>query len=153
MINTLTELAKKHGTDKASGEHQYTKTYDTLFQDKRQKIKKVLEIGIHKGGSLRMWAEYFPFAKIFGIDVVENKLIQEGNIQSFLADQGNDIQLAEVIQKIGDDIDLIIDDGSHEPADQKTSLDMFWPCLKIGGLYVIEDMPVSGKEGMLIFHK
>ena len=35
--------------------------------------------------------------------------------------------------------DIIIDDGSHQPAHQKTSFNTLWPNLNDGGLYIIED--------------
>jgi hypothetical protein len=35
--------------------------------------------------------------------------------------------------------DLVIDDGSHIPAAQRATLRRFWPLLREGGRYVIED--------------
>ena len=36
--------------------------------------------------------------------------------------------------------DLIIDDGSHASIHHIVTLDSLYPCLKNGGIYVIEDM-------------
>src|SRR5882672_934336 len=79
-IDPLTALAIKHGTDKW-GPHFYTPVYHALFAHLRDRPIRLLEIGIGGyeyntvgGASLAMWAEYFPRARIVGIDVVPKTL-------------------------------------------------------------------------------
>ena len=78
----LSELAFKYGTDKCPQlNHAYTPFYYELLKDKRQSIKKVLEMGIGNrelqkkyfphcvtGASLFMWKDFFPNAQIYGAD-------------------------------------------------------------------------------------
>ena len=62
----LTQLALKYGTDKAS--HRFTRHYNMLFCKGRNDIRRVLEVGVFGGASIKMWHEYFPNATIFGVD-------------------------------------------------------------------------------------
>ena len=62
----LTQLALKYGTDKAS--HRFTRHYNMLFCKGRNDVRRVLEVGVFGGASIKMWHEYFPNATIFGVD-------------------------------------------------------------------------------------
>jgi hypothetical protein len=151
MTTELCELAKKHGTDKGEF-HRYTPHYHELFKDRRNEVKKVLEIGIGDvpgmsntvpnyvpGASLRMWAEYFPNAEIYALDNMANLLINEGRIHSFCADQGDERSMRRILPELGTDFDLIVDDGSHAPEHQVSSAKILIPLLAVHGVYVIED--------------
>lgn len=83
----LTEIANETGTDKGTVHkdgHAYTLVYEPLFEQLRDRPINLLEIGLSIGGpelgqpasrkvtdapSIRMWHEYFPKARIFGIDI------------------------------------------------------------------------------------
>ncbi len=138
-MTPLCELAVKYGCDKTpSIHHRYTPYYHELLQGRT--IRAVLEIGIFKGASLRMWRDYFPEALIWGIDNDPNCLVQEERIQSLLCDQSDPVSLNEFGDKFCPYFDLIVDDGSHNEQHQKISFWMLFPLLKTGGLYVIEDV-------------
>ncbi len=66
---TLDELAARHGTDKRVGIHAYTKWYEALLSPLRWQPINFLEIGVQNGYSIKMWADYFPNAKLVGIDI------------------------------------------------------------------------------------
>jgi len=138
----LCALAEHYGTDKRPEPlgHGYTHYYHSLFADRRESIRKVMEIGIDVGASLRMWRDYFPNATIYGVDVDPNKLITEDRIQCFLCDQSSESALIDLTFRVGDSFDLIIDDGSHRPHDQITTANVLIPSLTPGGIYVIEDV-------------
>src|SRR6267154_394057 len=114
---SLCLLALQYGTDKAprSG-HGYTPYYHELFASRRGQVRKVLEIGIDVGASLRMWRDYFPSATIYALDSDTSKLISEHRIQSLFCNQGDSVQLQIAMDWAGHDFDLILDDGSHEPS-------------------------------------
>lgn len=138
----LDELAIKYGTDKSSKEHNYTPIYEDLLGYKRDKIFKVLEIGVKRGASLKMWEEYFPNANIYGIDI-ESRVIEGDRIYTAVADQSDKASLLDAMNHIENDLnafDLIIDDGSHKKEHQLVSLETLLPCLKDDGLYIIEDL-------------
>ena len=146
-MTQLCDLAVKYDSDKGPQGHSYSVIYDALFQNRN--IRKALEIGLninvasgsgYSAPSLRMWADYWPQAEIWGLDKDEVKLVNEGRIHSALCDQSKKDSLEAVVPIIGSKFDLIIDDGSHEPQDQILTAQILMPLLNTGGLYIIEDM-------------
>ena len=143
----LKPIAAKYGSDKCAW-HSYGPIYDSIFAGAT--VRKVLEIGIgckavmgdayENGASLRMWAEYFPDAEIYGLDISPDALVNEGRIHSHVCDQGKIQSLLAARDFIGSDFDLIVDDGSHQPEHQILSACVLWPCVAPGGRYVIEDV-------------
>jgi len=149
----LCEIAYKYGTDKCPQIcHFYTEFYYPTLKDKRESIKKVLEIGVgclktmHRGphyttgASLHMWRDFFPNAQIYGIDILPETIFKKDRIETFLCDAYSKKDLVELIDKIGSDIDLVIDDGSHITEHQIFTCLTLKPLLKKGVIYVIEDV-------------
>ena len=135
---TLTELAEKHGTDKCpSIAHSYTPFYEELMAGRD--IRRLLEIGIWEGQSLRMWEEWLPGAEIYGVDIDPARLVWGGRIRSSLCDQGDGSALAELARSIGV-LDVVVDDGSHLAIHQVVSANALLPFVAPGGLYIIEDV-------------
>lgn len=148
-MTELCKLAAKYGTDKI----WYTPFYHLLFEHRRDYLtKKVLEIGIgsvsamkhvpgyQPGASLRMWRDYFPDAQIFGVDKDTSVLFQEDRIKTSYCDQADANELLAIGQWTGGGLDLIVDDGSHDPLHQLWTARMLLSYLKPGGIYVIEDV-------------
>ena len=125
-----TELIKnyftKYDSDK-SKIHNYHLIYGSLFK-KRNKIKKVLEIGLgtdneklisnmgrrgKPGASVKAFRDFFPKAKIYGADIDKEILFKDKRINTFYVDQTNLMSLKNLYKKIGSNFDLIIDDGLH----------------------------------------
>lgn len=76
-VTELCQLGRKHGTDKS--QHGYTKLYYCIMKEYRMYSVNLFEIGICVGASLKMWEEFFPNGKIFGID--NGRKIQGSEIQ------------------------------------------------------------------------
>jgi len=157
----LHEIATFYALDKciSSQKHNYIPAYETLFENKKEEIKNILEIGIgcvengqmsgvvdlgyKTGNSLRCWRDYFTNAQIYGIDIYPVQL-NENRITTFVADQSNNTQLQNVVDIVGDNFDIIIDDGSHILENQVSSFMFFSQYLKPGNIYCIEDcQPLS----------
>ena len=151
-MTLLCELATKYGTDKWNW-HHYTPYYHEMFKDRRNDVKKVLEIGIgdsamknpsgepyQPGASMRMWSDFFPYASIYALDNNRSILINEGPFHSFYCDQGCEESIKSVIPEIGTGFDLIVDDGSHVPEHQVNTAKILVPLLAPNGIYVIEDV-------------
>lgn len=146
----LLDLMLKHETDKAL--HRFDRAYGFfLGEDRRHHVRSVLELGIKKGASLRVWEEYFPQARIFGIDLdwkftSHPKFTQRlsARTRTFHGSQTDETVLAEVCAAAGS-FDLIIDDASHRSDDQVASLRYLWPFLQAPGVYVIEDTHAHAK--------
>lgn len=138
---TLDALAVKHGTDKGS-EHprltpkRYTEVYSALLPSN---VRRLLELGIAKGASLRMWAEHFLEAIIVGIDKGPLPEFHEPNVRLFRGRQEDAELLGRVSAAYGP-WDVVIDDGSHIARDQVASLKALWPHLANGGIYAVEDL-------------
>jgi len=152
MNNILDTLACKYGVDKKIGDgcHGYVETYYNLLRDNRDIVKKVMEIGVWKGGSLKMWQDFFPLAQIYGLDNHKELLFEADRIKCFFVEQKEEATLFKVIEDIGKDFDLIVDDGSHEIEDQLLSFKIFFPIIKKDGIYVIEDVFVENFDRIKI---
>ena len=99
----LHELSGRWGTDKGPPTHSYIPCYERLLEG--MDARRVLEVGIgspecmghvpgyRAGASLRMWADYFPQAEVWGLDSNPASLVNEGRIRSLLCDQGSEGQL------------------------------------------------------------
>jgi glycosyltransferase involved in cell wall biosynthesis len=142
--NILDKIAIKCGTDKSSLWHNYTRHYFKYFSHLREKKLRILEIGVGKGQSLRMWEEFFPNAEIFGIDTDPSclELVSE-RTNIFIGDQTDEKFLRSFPKKVGGEFDIIIDDGGHFMDQQITSFRTLFPYLKARGIYVIEDLHTS----------
>lgn len=135
--------------------HNYIPGYNSLLKNIRNDVKVFLEIGIGSiengqmsgvipygyktANSLRCWRDYFPNSKIYGIDIFAHK-IDEERIEIYQADQSNTNDLNRVVNLIGEKIDIIIDDGSHNPDHQTISFKFFEKYLSEKGMYIIEDV-------------
>ena len=155
---SLDNLSKKYNLDKniASGCHNYIPGYVSIFEDIRYNVNNMLEIGIGSvengqmggvihlgyktGNSLKCWSEYFSNSKIYGIDIFEHKELNTDRITTFVADQSNESCLKNVIDKINCNLDIIIDDGSHQGEHQVFSFMYLNKYLNNNGIYVIEDV-------------
>ena len=130
----------KYDTDKV--ENHYLDKYDPVFEPFLERELRLLELGIHRGGSLLLWRDYFPKAQIVGIDVqVGVNLLNEERISVFEGSQDDLAFLSRVAaQTAPDGFDIIIDDASHVGKLTKAA---FWHLfdnhLKSSGIYVIED--------------
>lgn len=161
-ITELCELAYKYGTDKCPQlKHSYTPFYYQIFKDKRNSVKKVLELGIghyknmqnvdviydpglkrhyHKGASLKMWRDFFPNAEVYGADRVAEAIFSDERIKTYLCDETKKEDLVKLIGNTGNDIDILIDDASHHFEDQIFACLTLIPLLKKDVIYIIEDV-------------
>ena len=143
-MRTLEQIYRKwshpdgHG-DKGTA-HTYIPEYSRLFEPYRDKKINILEIGVAYGESLEMWSEYFPNAKVYGVD------IHDKEIHPYLEDERfkiwiSDATKPEFVEELGRlKFDIIIDDGSHFYQDQLDTFKLLKSKVKKGGLFIIEDV-------------
>lgn len=124
--------------------HHYFDIYEENFLKYKKKGITLLEIGVSKGGSLKMWQNYFnKESLIVGIDILpECKKYEHENIKIFIGDQKNINFLESVIKSIGKP-DIIIDDGGHSSNQQIISFNCLYYHLKNKGTYIVEDTHTS----------
>ena len=122
--------------------------YFDIYEENFSKFKKrkitILEIGIAKGGSLRMWKNYFSSdSTIVGIDInPECKKFEKDNIKTYIGNQTDVNFLSSVIKDIGKP-DIIIDDGGHTSNQQIISFNYLFGHLNDKGIYLVEDTHAS----------
>ena len=122
--------------------HQFDEFY---FNNIKINPKNILEIGVARGNSIRLWRDKYPSAKIFGFDIIEqqNSWPVDGNIFYYQTDQGDVTRFRSLMTELNVKFDLIIEDGSHDPLHQKTSLMECLEFVSDGGIYVLEDLHAS----------
>lgn len=154
---SMNELSFKYKLDKniAFG-HDYIPIYDNLFNNIRENVKNLLEIGIgcvetgqmthvigyqyKTGNSLRFWRDYFYNADIVGVDIYNEALFKEDRIETYQCDQSDINSLNNLINITSRKFDIIIDDGSHHLPHQITSFIELEKTLTDNGIYIIEDV-------------
>jgi SAM-dependent methyltransferase len=123
----------------------YFETYEALFGPRRSGPMRVLEIGVLRGNSLRLWQKYFyhPETVVVGIDIdpecarfdapAERRHVRIGS-------QADPDFLKRVVNEFGP-FDLIIDDGSHHSTHMIASFNaLYRDGLKDDGIYFAEDL-------------
>ena len=146
--NNLDKLGKIYRTEKMKS-HFYAPHYMSHLKKYKYRKINLLEIGVggfenpnEGGNSLRMWKKYFPFGKIFSIDIYDKSTLQENRIKIFCGNQVDSDFLCKVYDEIGS-IDIIIDDGSHINEHVIETFKQLFPKLNDGGVYIIEDTQTS----------
>ena len=144
----LTEIATRTGTDKW-GVHFYTQHYERHLRHLRDEGFVLLEIGVggyardkQGGASLRMWKRYFPQAQVVGLDIEDKSFVDRPRITTVQADQTDPDALRDVLDRFGVPR-VVIDDGSHRPADIIATFEILFPLLPDGAVYAIEDTQTS----------
>ena len=138
----LDDIFDKYDTDKQATFHNYTRQYEGLFRDFRDKPIKYLEIGVHNGGSIRAMREVFKNAtSIVGIDIDARCKQTEDTGKNIFVEIGDAMDpsfIKSITQKYGH-FDIILDDGSHVNKDVIGTFEILYPLLNDNGLYVVED--------------
>lgn len=104
----------------------------------------VLEIGVYRGGSMRMWCRFFgPQARLLGVDIDPVAVTSAGDrYEVVIADQADPDAMRKLAEEHGP-FDVIIDDGGHSMVQQITSIETLFPLLNDGGIYLVEDCHTS----------
>ena len=138
----LDEIFNKYNTDKNKQFHNYTRQYDTLLKDFRDKPIKYLEIGVFNGGSIKAIREIFKNSTcILGLDIDTRCKIYEDIENNLFVEIGNATDpnfIQKITEKYGS-FDIILDDGSHINRDVIRSFELLFPLLNDNGLYIVED--------------
>ena len=140
----LKELLQKYKCDKSS-KHSYELCYEKHFLPVKNEPINILEIGIFKGESMKVWLEYFPNATVYGIDIFqrikENELpILKNPRVKYLKLDSVSKQAKQIITENWGDIkfDFIIDDGLHTPVANRLTFLNFIDFLKNDGVFFMK---------------
>jgi hypothetical protein len=119
----------------------YLAFYDELFEKMREKPVRMLEIGIQNGGSLEVWSRYFRNAElIVGCDIdgrCERLAYGDERVTVHIGDVNSPETFARLAAAAP--FDIVIDDGSHHSTDIIVAFVNYFPLLRPGGVFVVED--------------
>jgi hypothetical protein len=133
--------------------------YERIFKPFRNDPVRIVEIGVQRGRSLRVWQEYFARADhVYGIgygnfqeatsqacatDAATRVATSRAKCTLYMGDQSDAKFLRHFVAETGGDFNVVIDDGSHVPNHQLLSFETLWPSVKPGGVYVVEDLETN----------
>jgi hypothetical protein len=141
----LKDLIDDTRTDKNSW-HNYLETYERKFKRIKYSALNVLEIGIDKGGSIKLWHDYFPNATIYGLDVmhidqVDPIIKNNDRIKLMTSTNAYDLDMInrEFVDK-GIRFDMILDDGPHSFDSMLFFAKYYSKLLTNDGILILEDV-------------
>jgi len=141
-MESLDTIFARYNTDKHKEFHNYTRQYDTLLDNFRDKPIKLLEIGVFNGGSIKAFRDVFKQSTcILGLDIDNRcKMYEDVNNSIFveIGDATDPDFIRQITEKYGT-FDIILDDGSHTNKDVIHSFELLFPLLNDNGLYIVED--------------
>jgi 23S rRNA U2552 (ribose-2'-O)-methylase RlmE/FtsJ len=143
-MKSLREIFEAHNDRLLHKWNHYIEIYDRHFSSFRGREIVFVEIGVAHGGSLQMWREYFgEKAKIIGVDInPECKKFEEKNTEVIVGSQ-EDPKFLETLKDNLPSIDIFIDDGGHTMKQQVLTFKYLYDKVKLGGLYLCEDLHTS----------
>ena len=152
---TLDELAHQEPnpslwTDKKSATpgytcHDYLNFYEREWGKWRKAPITIMEIGLNKGASIKLWLQYFIKALVYGVDIApfKNEVgIEAAELSRFHFEQGDQSDTKFWNDFLGrvPPLDIVIDDGCHFSGPIQVAFHAIWPKVVPGGYYVIEDI-------------
>ena len=148
ILPSLDQIAIKHGTDKSSLHHGYTRWYEMFFEPMRNERITLFEAGWggyqypDRGGEgAKTWREYFPNAIIVSIDIHPKVHIPEG-IEFHQGSQDDPQLWRSLVNKYGNP-DIFICDASHINSLEVATFRIIMPILNPKGYFVAEDCHTS----------
>jgi predicted O-methyltransferase YrrM len=116
--------------------------YMPIYEAALSRTNRMLEIGVDRGGSLKMWREHLPDALIVGLDInpkAGEYDDPENRTHVRIGNQSDHVFLKSVLDEFGS-FDTIFDDGGHTPKQMIKSFQYLFPRLEPGGVYLVEDV-------------
>lgn len=139
---SLEELVDDSRTDKNTT-HSYLPLYQTLLESKKESAKNVLEVGVQRGGSIKLWSQFFPNATVYGLDIMPESEVWEGlrNDDRIVVLAETDAYADEVVAKFANiKFDFVLDDGPHTLKSMQRFINLYAPLLADDGILIIEDV-------------
>lgn len=151
IVETVRGNRARYDTDKIDDGHHY----EGVYQGEMERLAKVLsdggsvsimEIGVLRGGSVRLWGDLLPGAHIDALDIVDRT---EGNLPPGAVLHIGDAYAGKP-QWLCDTYDLIIDDGPHTVESQIACIRLYADALKSDGRLLVEDVQGDGALSTLV---
>ena len=167
----LKRLMDFYGSDKGgkNNQHNFAQYYSEIFNNKKDKIKNFLEIGLGSNNldvpsnmgkegkplaSLKAWRDYFKNSNIYGGDIDKDILKDEERIKTFYVDQTDPSSIKEMFKNIGvSKFDIILEDGFHEYNANICFFENSIEYLSDEGIYIIEDVYYKDQDKFIKYFK
>jgi SAM-dependent methyltransferase len=113
--------------------------------------KRVVEFGIHSGGSTIYWAERYQVDRMAAFDISQDApcltsyLERHGladRVRLHFCTRQDDAPavLGAIAQDFaGEPLDFVVDDASHQYLETRATIELLLPFVRNGGIYVVED--------------
>ncbi len=141
-MRTIEDLHRGHVGKSSDKYASYLLVYDRIFSPWQDRPVRLLEIGVQNGGSLETWSRYFTHAeKIVGCDIDPKcgDLRYEDIRISVVVGDVNVEDTYRAVLSHSSSFDIIIDDASHVSDNIIRTFLIYFPLLKPGGIFVVED--------------
>jgi hypothetical protein len=146
---SLEQLVDNERTDKNTV-HSYLPLYQELLKSKKETAQNVLEVGIYKGGSIKLWSDFFTNATIYGLDdgtdiISINDTLEDlknkNNIKLYLSHDAYDEGVFK-LNFLDKDVkfDLLLDDGPHSLESMIKFIKLYSQIMTDDGILIIEDV-------------
>jgi len=142
---SLEEIVDNSRTDKNTV-HSYLPLYQELLINKKESAKNVLEVGIHRGGSIKLWNDFFTNANVYGLDIMNIDDVWEGiknNEKIILYTSTNAYNREFFINHFLNNnirFDFMIDDGPHSLESMILFIRYYSQIMTDDGILIIEDV-------------
>ena len=139
----MLKLINNDKTDKNTT-HSYIELYEELLHKKKYTARNILEIGIQRGGSIKLWHDYFRNATIYGLDIIPltktwDKIRCEPRIKLGRFDAYNETFFNNnFLGKIK--FDMMLDDGPHTLESMIQFIQLYTQVMADDGILIIEDV-------------
>lgn len=149
-VYSLTKLGRVFGTDKVDDRHThnglaYTDVYQRYLRSWRWRRFTLLELGVWRGDSLRMWNAFFPRATVVGLDLEASAVERAPEFEIVVGSQAEPEVLGRILTD-HPDLRLVVDDASHITSLTIASFRYLFPRLPRGSLYIMEDLSPNTYE-------
>jgi glycosyltransferase involved in cell wall biosynthesis/exonuclease VII small subunit len=145
-MNDLTSIYQTHKGKVSDKWTIYLNEYDRILNSYRNKKINFLEIGVQNGGSLEIWSKYFFEAlNIVGCDInakCGELEYTDSRVNVVVGDACDKKTQTKILNQINE-FDVIIEDGSHTSSDIIKTFALYFKNLKLGGVFVFEDLHCS----------
>ena len=142
---SLKELVDNTRTDKNTA-HSYLDLYETLLSSKKETAQNILEVGIYKGGSIKLWSDYFTNATVYGLDIMHSNTVWDEikNNKKIILYTSTDAYDTDFFVKNFLDknikCDVMLDDGPHSLLSMIRFIKLYSQIMTDDGILIIEDI-------------
>ena len=146
-MKTLDEIGVASRCKKASTHHDYLHFFEGLVGHLRDRPCRILELGVLRGESMRMWLEAFPHSQVVGVDInLLNCRVTDPRLTLIAANAADPDALQAIARQHGP-FDFIVDDCSHTPDVTGNVLRLFAEHVVPGGWLFVEDINIDYEQG------